>query len=132
MNGKLKKIGIRIIVFVVAVQLLNIGLFAQNIPITLTANHQPLNVINSVTEYIAEVVLGKKDAIPETGSNGDHDKGEVTFVLKFLTFNLLYNSNCSELTVSDLLKNTLYNNYRQHNFTNWYAEIIPHPPKATC
>ncbi|MBS1626952.1 MAG: hypothetical protein JSR09_07660 [Bacteroidetes bacterium] len=132
MKGKFKKAGIKIIVFVVALQLLNIGLFAQNIPITFTANHQPLNVINSVTEYIAEVVLNKKDAIPETGTNGDHDKGEVTFALKFLAFNLLYNSNCSELTISNFLKTNLYNNYKQTSFTNWCAEIIPHPPKVSC
>lgn len=67
------------------IQIVNIGLFSQNIPITLTDNCEPVNVINSVAEYVAEVLMHKKDAFPERNNT---EKGLYTSITKILTFNL--------------------------------------------
>ena len=64
----------RFIILIIALQILNLGLFAQDFPPLVTTAVTPeINIINSVDEYIAEVVLHHKDAVPENNNNPQKD-----------------------------------------------------------
>ena len=120
-----------ILFFLVAFQILNMGLFAQDIPV-LALNTPTQNHINSVTEYIAEVSLGIKDAFPEGQHQNKSDKKSrhTSFHSKSLQFNL-YKSNSSYFTISSnpSLIITLHGWLLEKKFQNFVAETTSPPPK---
>jgi len=64
----LKKLRLHIARFVtllVALQILNMGLFVQDFQYNISSSICDENVINSVVEYVSEVVLHEKNAMPE-------------------------------------------------------------------
>lgn len=114
-------------------QILNVGLFAQEFPPNPTISNN-LNIINSVTEYIAEVVLNKADAFPESHNNpsSKHHKHNHSLLYKVQQFNLI------NLPYSSMLSF----NFRAYTKNRFYAldfnllptmsfDITPPPPKFT-
>jgi hypothetical protein len=78
------------IIAVVALQVLNLGLYAQDFETIPTFNGKQTNIINSVTEYVAEVLMQKKNAFPEkkeASNQGGHE-----FVYKFQPFKILFSN----------------------------------------
>jgi hypothetical protein len=115
------------IVALVALQVLNLGLYAQDFetaPATLD-NHA--NIINSVAEYVAEVVMQKKNAFPEkkeTSNQGGHEA-----VYKFQPFKILF-SNPPEQQQIIVSTVTSYNIFSLVPYTNRPTDIVSPPPKA--
>lgn len=65
---------IRLVTFLVALQILNMGCFAQEFePITTSSVTPATNIINTIDEYIAAVVLDNKDAVPEAKEHSKKD-----------------------------------------------------------
>ena len=55
-------------------QIINIGLFAQDFQPLITSDITPeINIINTVDEFVAEIVLHHKDAVPENNKNPQKD-----------------------------------------------------------
>lgn len=115
--------------FLIALQILNMGLFAQDISIF---SFSQFNRINSVTEYIAEVTLGIKDAFPEGQHQNKSDKKSrhASFHSKNLQFNL-YKSNSSYFTISSdpSLIITFHGSLLEKKFQNFVTETTSPPPK---
>jgi len=90
----------RFLLLIIAMQILNLGLFAQELPVPVSQNIEEGNIINSVTEYIAEVVCKKKDAFPENNSN---EKKHQTHTVKLIDLQLFpfNNGNEKAIVVSD-------------------------------
>jgi len=64
----------RCVTLVVALQILNFGLFAQEFdPIGSSAPSEEFNIINTLVEYVAETVLQHKNAMPENNSDSKKD-----------------------------------------------------------
>src|SRR4051794_25320867 len=65
----------RSVTFIVAMQILNMGFFAQDFQqLSLTdSSLSDHNVINSVVEYVSEVVLEKVNAMPEGNNKSNKD-----------------------------------------------------------
>lgn len=71
---KLKPYIVRIFTFLVAVQILNMGLFVQDFePLAISSSISDHNIINSVVEYVSEIVLNKVNAIPENNNKANKD-----------------------------------------------------------
>jgi len=117
----------RIITLVVALQIINFGLFAQDFQSLAASSITPeLNIINSIDEYVAEVVLHHKDAVPE---NNKHPQKDLQ-IHKHIEFKLIAIPKPASLSVTQLV----YHN-RPTSLVKGYSylfckNVIPPPPKA--
>ncbi len=115
--------------FVVALQILNLSIFTQDFE-PLHIKHKPVigefNEINSIVEYVAEVVLDYKNAFPEFEKEGNKDLQPYKHIaIKLIT--------ADELLTSKPPANTPINYLLPVNDRYdylFYKEINPPPPKA--
>ncbi len=119
-----------ILLFLVALQMINIGLFAQDMPV-LTLQYS--NQINSLTEYLAEVTLRIKDAFPEHGHHNKKDKhsSNTSLHLKTFQFHLFKPKNsfiCFEKSLDDIT--ILHKCPLPIFYKDFVVEIIAPPPKV--
>lgn len=117
----------RLIVFITALQIMNMGLYCQDVNQARLASRN-INYINSVAEYFAETVCKIKDAFPENPkSQGTHPHKHNT--PKFPDVKLSIKNDGWQFTTTDLAAN-----YRcdpkQQLYYEFYREINPPPPKA--
>lgn len=123
----------KIILILVSLQVLNVGLFAQNITESNLLPNQ--NVINSVTEFLHEIVLNKTNQYPENNKKdhqNQHHKSQHNSHIK----NFSVKFSCPK---TNFITGIHYvANYTKQKFLllneNAYSEIIfeitPPPPKA--
>ncbi len=116
----------RVITFIVAFQIMNFGLFAQDFqPLADSSISPELNIINSLYEYVAEVVLDHKDAVPE---NNKHPQKDLQ-AHKHIQYKLITISKPQTLSDTQLV----YNNkptslVKGYNYL-FCKDIYPPPPK---
>ena len=117
------------IVTLVALQVLNLGLYAQDFN-TLERDaygHKP-NIINSVTEYVAEVLMNKRNAFPEKRerpNQSDHNS-----IYKFQPFKIYASSShTSHRDEIALIHN--YAGFIVPAYSNHTTDITSPPPKTT-
>jgi hypothetical protein len=111
-----------------ALLVMNTGLYAQNFQVA-TLDGQSFNIINSVTEYIAEVILQKQNAFPEDGKSNPHQQQKhhlhvKAHVVKEVCENKL-TQNIKFTPIAETISSSsayIYNSYT--------VEITPPPPKA--
>lgn len=122
----IKKHITRCIILIVALQLLNLSIYAQEFKTISgeTANDE-INITESVAEYIVEIVLGYKNAIPEQSNHHKdlHFHKRIAFkaVSLFLPYSLPVLQQKSAVSAIPLLV----------SYTSSYLqEINPPPPKA--
>lgn len=120
----------RILLLLVAMQILNTGLFAQNFS---HADNEE-NMINSVTEYIAEVLLNNENSFPENSNHKQqhqHHKSHHNFHFKSYHFKLVkantytfsFSKNGTFIKPSFLLLD-------DKSLQDVIFDITPPPPKA--
>jgi hypothetical protein len=126
----LKKLRLHIARFVtllVALQILNMGLFVQDFQYNISSSICDENVINSVVEYVSEVVLHEKNAMPEY-ENGDHNKDlqpQKHIAVKIVEIKT------PTLVVAPSLKHVKPNApFTENYYFQFCKEINPPPPKA--
>jgi hypothetical protein len=113
---------VRFITLVVALQLLNLSIYAQDFRPLQTSTASETNITETIVEYVVEVVLGHKNAIPEQSQHHTFHKK-----VAFKAINLFHQLTFTDLTVKHRTRNTpLLNNY---DFL-YLQEINPPPPKA--
>ncbi|MCX6208672.1 MAG: hypothetical protein NTZ59_04015 [Bacteroidetes bacterium] len=122
----------KIILLLVALQVLNIGLFAQDINCS-SSNVDTQNIINSVTEYIAEVVLNKADCFSENQKkiNHQHHKNHNNFHIK-VSHIKLFNCNTTNF-LGYYHAFTPKQDFVICNITSFSSiifDIVPPPPKC--
>ena len=118
----------KILLFFVAMQILNTGLFAQDFP--LVANGQ--NIINSATEFVAEIILNKVDSFPEQQQHRHtHNKHSHSFLLKVQQY-VLFKHTPTIAYIATIPKSSK-NEYAAHKsiqLKNIVFDITPPPPKG--
>ncbi len=116
------------IVALVMLQVLNLGLYAQDFEnIAKDKDGNEPNIINSVTEYIAEVVMHKENAFPEKkespNQSNSHDN-----LIKFQPFKIAINNCFDKLNLLAKAENK-YNSFVLSIYTNFSPDIVAPPPK---
>jgi len=117
------------IIAVVALQVLNLGLYAQDFE-TVTVNGKETNIINSVTEYVAEVIMQKKNAFPEKReSSNQSNQSSHELLFKFQPFKMPIN-NLQERQYIAAPTTPNYNIFSLAPYTNCCKDIVSPPPKV--
>ena len=116
----------RFATFLVALQMLNVGLFFQGFENLATpASISDNNIINSVVEYVSEIVLEKVNAVPESHGKNNHDLQQYKhFTLKMVELKqekILFPPETSLVTL-----NAFYTNHYHFHF----CKEIMQPPSA--
>lgn len=115
------------IVLLVALQILNLGLFAQDFDIVKQHNGVELNIINSVTEYVAEVVMQKRNAFPEKKEKSNQSDHESLY--KFQPFKIYASNVTQALPVLAIMRHN-YGNFIVNSYRNHTTDITAPPPKS--
>ncbi len=117
------------LLIILAIQVINLGLFAQDLPNAIV-DGQEQNVINSITEYIAEMLLDKANAFPEEHQNG-HDKTPAAHHFKIQLFECSKSTpNTFNIPLAITQSKINYGVLSENSFRDYIAEITPPPPKA--
>lgn len=118
----------QILLFFVAMQILNTGLFAQDF----TRFDDGQNVINSATEYIAEIILNKVDTFPEHQQHHNtHHKHSHSFLLKIQQYILFkHTPSTTFLALVDKIDKNEYAMHKSIRLESIVFDITPPPPKA--
>lgn len=116
---------IRVITLIVALQLLNLSIYAQDFhPIVDNASCAETNISETIFEYVIEVVLDHKNAIPEQSQHHKDLHFHKHFSYKSVSFDKPSILTNSQLIIAGLpfdLEEPFYDLYQQ--------EINPQPPK---
>jgi hypothetical protein len=120
----------RLLLFVVAMQILNLSIYMQDFEPLKTHKHTigEINEINSIVEYVAEVVLEHKGALPEyKQQNSDHTALQLHkhAPVKMITFDDLQPQREFYVT-----KQTYLHPLSEADEFLFFREINPPPPKA--
>jgi len=116
----------KFITFIVALQILNVSIYAQDIDIPQQRNVLSFsNEINSINEYIGEVVLKHSNAFPEYPNDGHK---EMQFS-KHIDLNLFSFQHFKAYSTPKVYTEYLYPHKIDYNFL-FLKEINPPPPKA--
>ena len=116
----------RFIVVLVALQILNLGLYAQDFTVIQKCNGADLNIINSVTEYVAEIVMKKANAFPEKKEKPNQSEHESIY--KFQPFKI-YASNTNQVIDQISVEHLIYSRFIVNVYINHTADITAPPPK---
>ncbi|MEO7532076.1 MAG: hypothetical protein ABIS69_11710 [Sediminibacterium sp.] len=112
------------ITLLVALQLLNLSIYAQDFK-PITGSEEDINITESVTEYVVEIVLGHKNAIPEQSQHHKdlHFHKHIAFkaVSVFPSYHLPGMQQQNAASAFPLQESYSY---------LYYQEINPPPPKA--
>lgn len=126
----LRKYITHFIVALVALQVLNLGLYAQEFETIPTTNDKQTNIINSVTEYVAEVLMKKKNAFPERReSSNQSNQSSHELLFKFQPFKISFND-LQERQYVAIQTAPNYNIFFLALYTNCCKDIASPPPKA--
>lgn len=115
------------VVVLVALQILNLGLFAQDIDLVKRQNDNELNIINSVTEYVAEIVMQKHDAFPEKKEKSN--QSDHVPIYKFQPFKIYASTNSQVLPLIAIVRHN-YGSFVMDSYINHTTDITSPPPKA--
>ena len=128
MKLAVKKISTQLLVALIAIQIINLSIDAVEFqPIAATIVIEDFNYFNSMTEFVAEAIMGNKDAFPEFQKESSSSK---TQIIKHLSFKLFQQEGfvCSVPAIlkSDVFIVPLTEDYKYR----FFGEINPPPPKA--
>ncbi len=116
---------IRVITLIVALQLMNLSIYAQDFHSLIEGNfNSPTNISETIVEYVIETVLGHKDAIPEQNQHHKDLHFHKHLSFKSVSFNKLVLLTTSQINIANLpipLQESFDDLYQQ--------EINPQPPK---
>ncbi|WP_157580489.1 hypothetical protein [Segetibacter koreensis] len=113
--------------FLVALQILNMGLFVQDFDtLNSSSTISDQNVINTVVEYVSEVMLNKVNAVPENNNKANKDlQVHKHFTVKLIELRKPFIA-VPHLKFSSKIHYPLTESY----YYQFCKEINPPPPKA--
>lgn len=124
-----KKYCIKFIVLLVALQTLNTGLFAQDFELLRQSTTQDTNIINSLTEYVSEVLLQKKNSFPEHNDPASQQHRKHSPVAKQTAIKLISIGSVPKVSQQPAVKITV-GSFEQSSHYSFIKDINPPPPKA--
>ena len=119
---------LRFVLLVVAVQILNLSVYGQDVIKPAQSNTLgELNQIDSMIEYVAEIILDYKNAFPENGTH--NHQSHTSHQLKHGSFNMISFRKGSD--VKRFCRTSNIHIPSKEEYKNLFTrEIIPPPPKA--
>jgi hypothetical protein len=127
----LKNIAVKLLILVVAVQILNLGVDAIDFTPKMLSNAiNEFNYINSMSEYISEVVAGNEDAFPEYQNNKANSSSQI---IKHSTIKLVqpFTPNIKVKEVQVVAQSFAFSLNETYSY-QFFTEIVPPPPKTVC
>jgi len=122
---------LRFVLLIVAVQILNLSVYARDfVPPAQNNAIGETNQIDSLIEYVAEVVLDYKNAFPENGAHNHQSHTSHQLKHGNISFNLLIGvRKSSEIKRYSAFTNVHIPSKEDYKYL-FEREIIPPPPKA--
>ena len=122
---------LRFILLLVAVQILNLSVYAHDFVSYAKGNTiGETNQIDSLIEYVAEVVLDYKNAFPENGTHNHQTRTSHQLKHSNISFNLLIGvRKSSEIKRYCAISNIHIPSKEDYKYL-FEREVIPPPPKA--
>ena len=117
---------IRLIIFILALQILNMSIDAPYVQMQSNkANTDNFNYIDTYVEYIAEVILKCNNAIPESGNR------ERKELLQHNQFEIIFQAlEVQELVTLYIISSATNKSSHTDNYAyRFIKEIVPPPPK---
>lgn len=128
MNTGLKNIATKIFIALMAIQIINMSIDAVEFqPIATTVTIGDFNYLNSMTEYVTEIVMGMKDAFPEFQKESSSTKSQI---VKHISIKLFENNSTPTEPVFSIRNNTFIVPLKESYKYLYLREINPPPPKA--
>jgi hypothetical protein len=116
----------KILTFLVAFQILSLGLFVQDFEAMATSAVSPeVNIINTIDEFIAEVVLQHQNAVPEPK---EHSKKDIQ-IHKHADYKVNEIIRPSVTPVTPTSSSTTLSSFTEQYDYQFFEDIIPPPPK---
>jgi len=111
-----------------AIQIINMSIDAVEFqPIATTVTIGDFNYLNSMTEYVTEIVMGMKDAFPEFQKESSSTKSQI---VKHISIKLFENNSTPTESVFSIRNNTFIVPLKESYKYLYLREINPPPPKA--
>ena len=113
--------------FLVALQILNMGLFVQDFDaLNSSSSISDQNIINTVVEYVSEVMLNKVNALPENNNKANKDlQVHKHFTVKLIELRKPF------IAIPGLKFNSrIHYPLTESYYYQFCKEINPPPPKA--
>lgn len=86
MKTVIKTVSIKILIAVIAIQIINLSIDGVDFqPMAARVVIEDFNYLNSMTEYVSEIILGKKDAFPEFQKESSSSKSQI---IKYLSLKI--------------------------------------------
>ncbi len=128
MTLSIKNIIAKFLVAIIALQIINLSIDSTDFqPISSNITLGDFNYINSLTEYVSEIVLGNKDAFPEYQNESSSSKAQL---VKHLSIKLSQPTTVVDIiNISEELHSFIVPLNESYSFA-FYKEINPPPPKA--
>lgn len=113
--------------FLVAFQILSLGLFVQDFEAMGTSDISPqINIINTVDEFVAEVVLQHVNAVPEPK---EHSRKDIQ-IHKHADYKVNEIIVLSIPLVTQPSPSTTVSSFAEKYDYQYFEDIIPPPPKS--
>ena len=128
MVPNIKNIILKAFLFIMAIQILNLGIDAIEFqPLQKEEVIEDFNYINSMSEYVSEILMSYKDAFPEYQKNSASSRSQLLKHFSFKFFD--YPSNF--LLLKEFKESTAYCLVNKENYKYlFFEEINPPPPRA--
>lgn len=127
MKLAVKKISVQLLVALIAIQIINLSIDAVDFqPIASTVVIEDFNYFNSITEFVAEVMLGNKDAFPEFQKETTASKSQIIKHLSLKIFGNSLDETNANITICKAPFIVLLKEKYEYAYLN---EINPPPPK---
>ena len=128
MKVAVKKISTQLLIALVAIQIINLSIDAVEFqPIAATIVIEDFNYFNSLTEFVAEVVMGNKDAFPEFQKESSSSKSQI---VKHLSVKLFQQDHFACRTPYIIQSASFIVPLTEEYQFRFFKEINPPPPKA--
>jgi hypothetical protein len=113
---------------IVALQILNLSVYGRDCQQDLKKNTiGELNEIDSLAEYVAEIILDHKNAFPENGPNSH--QSHTTHLMKHPGFNIITFRKNTEIKRYCVISPITIPTKEEYKYL-FARKIIPPPPKA--
>jgi hypothetical protein len=129
MQLTLKQIATKIFIALMALQIINLSIDSVEFqPIEAAVTIGDFNYLNSMTEYVSEVIMGMKDAFPEFQNQSSSSKSQI---VKHLSIKL-FEDNIIITTPDIVCLNNSYSVPLNESFKYMYLQEINPPPPKYC
>ena len=125
MNAKIKYITSRALVLLLAIQILNLSVNSIDFKPIETTNLTEFNDINTIAEFVSEIMLGKVNSFPEF-ANKTQKQSQLQ---KHLSFKIINDQENNELEPITLVPEQFGPALKYPYLYEYFQEINPPPPK---